>query len=518
MGELNLAGTVSSVGEIVGTVSSENFQYYGIIGEQRLDDIPNGVIYSRGQVSLKYDGMKGEEVLPISEGAYIVKNTIKNGDDRCTLYVYERNKLTDVDGATGRVFVTKLVPSTLDNKIYYQVIEEHSGVDGFSPTVLIEPHPTGNGTIVTITDKNGAQSFEVMNGTGGGGTVSVQEIYGDWNILGLPVGLSYASEYTLLHYLSDVENTLSDYLEVQKRSYIIKTVSKVEYTNWEGNLVVEDAVTIYVVPENQVETDHYGNKTYLVNQKIVPAPNSYGLQYTKIDTSVFVNNLTVVNSLKDITEPEYDNFHPNHVPSVGAVIDYVASAQLEGEDGVSPTVTVSESGKVTTIEITDKDGVKTATINDGEDGYTPQKGVDYFDGEDGYTPVKGVDYFDGEDGNDGTSITIKSVNESSDDGGNNVVTFSDGKTLTVKNGKGGADGISPTVAVSKSGKVTTIEITDKDGVKTATINDGEDGDPYTLTDADKQTIVDAVLDAQTTETWTFELEDGSTVEKSVVVS
>ena len=34
---------------------------------------------------------------------------------------------------------------------------------------------------------------------------------------------------------------------------------------------------------------------------------------------------------------------------------------------------------------------------DGEDGYTPIKGKDYFDGEDGYTPVKGKDYFDGED-------------------------------------------------------------------------------------------------------------------------
>ena len=39
---------------------------------------------------------------------------------------------------------------------------------------------------------------------------------------------------------------------------------------------------------------------------------------------------------------------------------------------------------------------------DGVDGYTPQKGIDYFDGEkgetgekgaDGYTPVKGTDYF-----------------------------------------------------------------------------------------------------------------------------
>lgn len=330
MGELNLAGTVSSVGEIVGMVSSENFQYYGIIGENHLDDLPNGVIYSRGQVSLKYDGKNGEEILPISEGAYIVKNTIKNGDDRCTLYVYERNKLTDVDGATGRVFVTKLVPSTLDKKTYYQVIEEHSGVDGFSPTVSMEPHPTGNGTIVTITDKNGEHTFEVMNGTGGGGTVSVQEIYGDWDILGLPVGLSYASEHTLLHYLSDVENTMSDYLDVQKRSYIIKTLGKVEYTNWEGNLVVEDAVTIYVVPENQVETDYYGNKTYLVNQKIVPAPNSYGLQYTKSVTSVFVKNLTVLNSLYGITDPDYAEHHPNDVPNASAVVSYINDVFLGG--------------------------------------------------------------------------------------------------------------------------------------------------------------------------------------------
>ena len=50
---------------------------------------------------------------------------------------------------------------------------------------------------------------------------------------------------------------------------------------------------------------------------------------------------------------------------------------------------------------------------DGVDGYTPQKGVDYFDGaqgpqgpkgdkgEDGYTPQKGVDYFDGAQGPQG---------------------------------------------------------------------------------------------------------------------
>ena len=41
---------------------------------------------------------------------------------------------------------------------------------------------------------------------------------------------------------------------------------------------------------------------------------------------------------------------------------------------------------------------------------------------------------------EGTSVTVSNVSESTEDGGNNVVTFSDGKTLTVKNGKTGAKG------------------------------------------------------------------------------
>ena len=60
------------------------------------------------------------------------------------------------------------------------------------------------------------------------------------------------------------------------------------------------------------------------------------------------------------------------------------------EEVTSPTIEVSKSGTVTTISITDKTGTKTATINDGQNGYTPIKNVDYFDG---YTPVVGVDYF-----------------------------------------------------------------------------------------------------------------------------
>ena len=98
------------------------------------------------------------------------------------------------------------------------------------------------------------------------------------------------------------------------------------------------------------------------------------------------------------------------------------------------------------------DGVNLTWVNkgplrgpQGEAGYTPVKGVDYFDGKDGtngkdgYTPVKGVDYFDGKDG------------------------------------QKGSDGYSPTVDVSKVGKTTTIYITDVNGTEQATVKDGEDG-------------------------------------------
>ncbi len=95
----------------------------------------------------------------------------------------------------------------------------------------------------------------------------------------------------------------------------------------------------------------------------------------------------------------------------------------------------------------------------------------------------------GDPGNDGVGISsVAQTTTSSADGGSNVVTvtLTDGtkSTFTVKNGSKGSagtngtngkDGVSPTVSVSKSGKVTTLTITDVNGTKTATINDGVDG-------------------------------------------
>lgn len=92
-----------------------------------------------------------------------------------------------------------------------------------------------------------------------------------------------------------------------------------------------------------------------------------------------------------------------------------------GKDGVSAT----HSWNGTTLTITSASGTSSANLK-GEKGDT------------------------GDTGASGTSVTVKSVSESTADGGSNVVTFSDGKTITIKNGSKGSTGA--TGATGSAGK------------------------------------------------------------------
>ena len=106
---------------------------------------------------------------------------------------------------------------------------------------------------------------------------------------------------------------------------------------------------------------------------------------------------------------------------INDMLDAYVNGEI-GSNAVSPTAKVTQTDTGATITITDKDGTTTATVVNGKDGA---------DGEDGQ---------DGAPGKDGVSVTVASVNESASDGGSNIVTFSDGKTLTVKNGAKGSTG------------------------------------------------------------------------------
>lgn len=152
---------------------------------------------------------------------------------------------------------------------------------------------------------------------------------------------------------------------------------------------------------------------------------------------------------------------------------------------------------------------------DGKDGYTPVKGKDYFDGSAGndgtsathswngtvltITSASGTSSADlkgekgdkgdsikgdkgdtgdtGSAGKDGTSVTVQSVSESSADGGSNVVTFSDGKTVTIKNGSKGSAGSNGSngVSATHSWSGTTLTITSASGTSSANLK-GDKGD------------------------------------------
>ena len=94
----------------------------------------------------------------------------------------------------------------------------------------------------------------------------------------------------------------------------------------------------------------------------------------------------------------------------------------------------------------------------------------------------------GKDGKDGTSVTVSSVSESTEDGGLNVVTFSDGKVISIRNGSKGSDGedgangtngkdgVSPAVTVEDIEGGHVITVTDATRTMSFTVLDGEKGD------------------------------------------
>ncbi len=79
-------------------------------------------------------------------------------------------------------------------------------------------------------------------------------------------------------------------------------------------------------------------------------------------------------------EPGTDAIVTNSGTENAAVLDFTipkgdtGATGPAGADGVSPTVSTSKSGNVTTITIVDADGTKTATINDGAKGDTGPAG------------------------------------------------------------------------------------------------------------------------------------------------
>lgn len=119
----------------------------------------------------------------------------------------------------------------------------------------------------------------------------------------------------------------------------------------------------------------------------------------------------------------------------------------------------------------------------GEKGEKGDTGAQGIQGEKGEKGDKGDTGANGTNGKDGTSVTVKSVSESTADGGSNVVTFSDGKTVTIKNGSKGSTGSAGSngkdgsngVSATHSWNGTVLTVTSASGTSSANLK-GDKGD------------------------------------------
>lgn len=168
------------------------------------------------------------------------------------------------------------------------------------------------------------------------------------------------------------------------------------------------------------------------------------------------------------------------------------NVKAEGIDGVAG-VSATHSWNGTVLTITSASGTSSADLK-GETG--PQG-----------NPFTYEDFTNEQlallKGNDGTSITIGSIVESTADGGNNIITFSDGQNVTIKNGSKGSTG-----SKGQDGK-TPIKGTDyftsadkKELVNQLITETGVDVIPnYVINEANR--VISDIIVKQSTRTFTF---------------
>lgn len=121
------------------------------------------------------------------------------------------------------------------------------------------------------------------------------------------------------------------------------------------------------------------------------------------------------------------------------ITDLSGAQGIEGPSGADGTgiddITISSEGNLSII-LTNGNTLHLGNIR-GPKGDTGDQGAQGIQGDIGPEGPKGDQ---GDPGKDGTSISIINITESTEDNGNNVITFSNGQTLTIKNGSKGTQG------------------------------------------------------------------------------
>ena len=288
---------------------------------------------------------------------------------------------------------------------------------------------------------------------------------------GLETGEAVIQEYAdiLMQWeeqLFGIENSAKSNI-TQKGSEVIEAVNAAgeeqkSQIALKGSEVLSEVANV----KNEVTAEGEAQKTAIIQKgsEVIESINAAGEEQKAAITSKGSEVINTVGEQLDIKIPEYIEAHPDQ---------FKGDKGDPGQDGISPTLSESKEGKVTTVTVTDGNGTHTFEVNDGADG------------KDG-TSITILGSYSTEaeliaahpTGNQGDGYLVAGdlyVWDVSTSAWKNVGSIQGPPGTDGIDGTDGVDGISPTVEISKTGKVTTITITDVTGPHTATINDGVDG-------------------------------------------
>lgn len=144
------------------------------------------------------------------------------------------------------------------------------------------------------------------------------------------------------------------------------------------------------------------------------------------------NDLT--NALKQNYDSAYSHSTSTHAPAI-AEKNTIVTIKQNGENLTPDDNRIVDLGTV----LTGGEQTSTSSADGGSNVYTFSNGstITVKNGSKGSQGNPGKD---GTNGTNGTSVTVASVSESDTDGGNNTITFSDGTSIIIKNGTKGAKG------------------------------------------------------------------------------
>jgi hypothetical protein len=144
------------------------------------------------------------------------------------------------------------------------------------------------------------------------------------------------------------------------------------------------------------------------------------------------NDLT--NALKQNYDSAYSHSTSTHAPA-NAEKNTIVTIKQNGKNLTPDDNRIVDLGTV----LTGGEQTSTSSADGGSNVYTFSNGstITVKNGSKGSQGNPGKD---GTNGTNGTSVTVTSVSESDADGGNNTITFSDGTIITIKNGTKGSVG------------------------------------------------------------------------------